>query len=172
MHATRIRTATLCARMHSVHAHISDLLCPLSEGALHVVCEYFLSILYCLYTYGGVIGSGRIQVETLPVLTVVEGEDAVLECNATSGEEGLIPACSRLSINKWTVNGQLIASCSTTNALYSTRHMQFDNQTGSLIIHNVKVSDEATYECFVFTAIVFIRNTTQLRVLKGECIML
>ena len=103
---------------------------------------------------------------TQGTLTVAEGDDAVLECNATGSDGTFVPPCNHGIKLEWLVTGSTIASCSGINAYY-TRHVQFDNRTGTLTIPNVLISDEGTFTCYVGSGGGFVLGTTSLTVEEG-----
>ena len=106
---------------------------------------------------------------TWGTLTIAEGDDAVLECNATDSDGKLITLCINGMKLLWSVNGSITVSCSERNAHY-TRHIQFDNRTGTLTIPNVRLSDEGVFTCAVYSRNRYRLSTTKLIVIKGKCI--
>ena len=115
------------------------------------------------------LGSAAIRVETFPVLTVLEGDNAVFECKATELDGMTIPPCTNSTDTKWFVKESLVASCTADKSSnHDERRVWFDLQTGGLTIRKVSMSDTETYSCEVSSPEDIQTNKTKLIVQKSE----
>ncbi|XP_071806587.1 uncharacterized protein [Asterias amurensis] len=113
------------------------------------IMSYFLLVCLLLDVGTLVCWCNGINVSTTDKVEVVEGDDAVLSCNVTRGDGALVPPCSDDVRLEWLVDGSTIASCLEGRPYNESREITFDEETGSLTIHDVRTTDAANFTCAV-----------------------
>ena len=101
-------------------------------------------------------------------MEVVEGDDAVLKCNVTRSNGTLVPPCRDDVQLEWLVNGSTIASCSEGSLEKYSREITFDEETGSLTIHDIRTTDAANFTCAVNGIDGTEYSTAEIIVIRGE----
>ncbi|XP_033641590.1 uncharacterized protein LOC117301669 isoform X2 [Asterias rubens] len=114
------------------------------------IMSYFLLVCLLLDVGTLVCWCNGISVSTTGNVEVVEGDDAVLKCNVTRSNGTLVPPCRDDVQLEWLVNGSTIASCSEGSLEKYSREITFDEETGSLTIHDIRTTDAANFACAVY----------------------